>query len=116
MLGLVPFEKDHRPKTTMDKLFFLIEHTPNIHGPTTTVAFGALATLVVLRYIKSSFKSSWIKGIPEVLIVVIVSTCMSWEFPEITVAWELTRWLDLQSSVTSSAGITMVSMSLDLCP
>lgn len=90
MLGLVPFEKNHRPKTTMDKIFFLIEHAADLHGPTATVAFGTLATLVVLRYIKGSFKSSWIKGIPEVLIVVIISTCTSWDFLAIIVAWQLT--------------------------
>lgn len=75
MLGLVPLEKTLQPKTTVDKLFFLIEHVPDLHGPTTTVAFGAFAALVLLKYIKGLFKSGWIKGIPEVLIVVIVSTC-----------------------------------------
>jgi len=75
MLGLAPLEKTLRPKTTMDKLFFLIENAPGLHGPTAAVAFGTFAALVALRYIKGSFKSGWIRGIPEVLIVVIFSTC-----------------------------------------
>ena len=75
MLGLIPLEKTLLPKTTIDKLLFLIEHVPDLHGPTTTVAFGTFAALVALRYIKSLFKSGWIRGIPEVLIVVILSTC-----------------------------------------
>ena len=81
MLGLVSLEQTLRPKTTIDKLFFLIEHVPNLHVPTTTVAFGAFAALVMLKYIKGSFKSGWIRGIPEVLIIVIVSTCAFWDFP-----------------------------------
>jgi len=80
MLGLVHLEKALRPKTTLDKLFFLIEHSPNLHGPTTAVAFGAFGALVALRFIKGSFKSGWIRGIPEVLIVVIVSTRASVPF------------------------------------
>lgn len=75
MLGLLPMEKFHQPKTTMDKIFFLVKHMPNLHVRTTAVAFGAFGALVVLRYIKGLFKSGWIRGIPEVLIVVIVSTC-----------------------------------------
>ena len=75
MLGLVPLEKTLGPKTTTDKLFFLIEHVPDLHGPTAMVAFGAFAALVALRYIKGSFKSGWIRSVPEVLIIVIISTC-----------------------------------------
>lgn len=75
MLGLLPLENIHRPKTTMDKIFFLVEHVPNLHTPTAMVAFGAFGALVIFKYIKGLFKSGWIRGIPEVLIVVIVSTC-----------------------------------------
>lgn len=75
MLGLIPLENIHRPKTTMDKVFFLIKHLPNLHGPTTAVAFGVFGALVASRYIKGLFKRGWIRGIPEVLIAVIVSTC-----------------------------------------
>jgi len=110
MLGLVPLEKILRPKTTVDKLFFLIAHVPDLHIPTSTVAFGAFAALVVLRYIKGSFKSSWIKGIPEVLIVVIVSTCAFLDAPpRLFVPWQLTGWLNLQSSARSSAGVRTAS-------
>jgi len=116
MLGLVQLEKTLRPKTTMDKLFFLIENAPGLHVPTATVAFGAFAALVVLRYIKGSFKSSWIRGIPEVLIVVIVSTCTFGNFLGQFVSWQLTGWLELQSSVRSSIGIKTESMFSVLYP
>ena len=89
MLGLVALEQTLRPKTTVDKLFFLIEHVPDLHGPTAAVAFGAFVALVVLRYIKGLFKSGWIRGIPEVLIVVIVSTCAFWDFLGLFVPWQL---------------------------
>ena len=75
MLGLVALEKIHQPETTMAKLFFLIEHLPNLHGPTAIVSFGSLGSLVAVRFFKGFFKSGWVRGIPEVLIVVIVSTC-----------------------------------------
>ena len=75
MLGLAALEKTLEPKTTLDKLAFLIEHVDDAHGLTTAVAFGTFAALAALRFIKGSFKSGWIKGIPEVLIAVIVSTC-----------------------------------------
>lgn len=90
MLGLVPLEKTLQPKTTVDKLFFLIEHLPDLHVPTATVAFGTFAALVLSRYIKGSFKSGWIKGIPEVLIVVIASTCAPLNLLRLFVPWQLT--------------------------
>lgn len=114
MLGLVPLEKVLRPKTTLNKLFFLIQQAPGFHGPTTAVAFGAFAALVALRYIKGSFKSSWIRGIPEVLIVVIVSTrAFGFAF---FVLWQLTGFLGLQSSARSSTGIKTGLIFSVLCP
>ena len=95
MLGLSKLEKILRPKTTLDKLFFLIEHVPDSHGPTTMVAFGAFAALVALRFFKGSFKSGWIKGIPEVLIVVIVSTCEFGLFLGLLALQQLTGRLEL---------------------
>jgi len=95
MLGLVPLEKTLQPKTTMDKLFFLVKHVPDLHGPTATVAFGAFTALVVLRYIKSCFKSGWIRGIPEVLIIVIVSTSAFGDFLGLFVLWQLISPLEL---------------------
>lgn len=80
MLGLVRLEKSFRPKTTMDKLFFLIKQAPKSHGPTTAVAFGAFAALVALKFVKGSFKKGWVKRVPEVLIVVIASTCAFGDF------------------------------------
>jgi len=118
MLGLVHLEKSLRPKTTLDKLFFLIEHAPNLHVPTTAVAFGAFAALVALRFIKGSFKSSWIRGIPEVLIVVIVSTRASAPFGALLLPQQLTGcgWFESQCSVISSDGIKMGSIFSVLYP
>ena len=113
MLGLVPLEKVLHPKTTLDKLFFLIKQAPNFHGPTAAVAFGAFAALVVLRFIKGSFKSSWIRGVPEVLIVVIASTRESGNFLSFFL---LTSWLELQSYVRSSTGLKTGSIFSDLYP
>lgn len=87
MLGLVSMEKIHQPKTTMDKIFFLIEHVPNLHVQTAAVAFGALGALVALKYLKGLFKSGWIRGIPEVLIAVIVSTCACGQHLGLFISW-----------------------------
>lgn len=87
MLGLLPMEKVHQPKTTMDKIFFLVEHVPDLHVPTAVVAFGAFGALVMLKYVKGLFKSGWIRGIPEVLIVVIASTCACGQHLESFVPW-----------------------------
>ena len=79
MLGLAHLEKVHRPKTTLQKGIFLVKYMPNLHIPTAIVAFGALGALVGVKFVKGFFKSGWIRGIPEVLIVVIVSTCACWK-------------------------------------
>lgn len=75
MLGLVALERMVHPSTTLEKLLFLIENVKNSNPTTTIVSFGALGTLVVLRFIKGIFKNYWfIYRIPEVLLVVVVST------------------------------------------
>lgn len=115
MLGLLPMEKIHQPKTTMDKISFLVEHVQNAHVPTTLVAFGAFGALVVLKYFKGLFRSGWIRGIPEVLIVVIVSTCACGQYLGSFVPWPLTGCFELQTSRRSFTGTKMVLTFSVLC-
>jgi Sulfate transporter family. len=64
------------PKTTLDKMVFLVENVfTHAHRPTTIVSFTALIALIFLRAFKIVFKKHWwIYRIPEVLVVVAVST------------------------------------------
>lgn len=76
MLGLTALEHTLKPETTLEKIFFLIEHGfTQTHRPTAFVSACALVSLVVLRMFKASLRRyKWLTYIPEVLIVVIVST------------------------------------------
>ena len=76
MLGLTALEQTFHPVTSLDKLLFLIEHTfASLHHITTLISFSALFALVFLRWFKNHFqKTWWIYRIPEVLVVVVVST------------------------------------------
>ena len=78
MLGLVGREHVVNPHTTLEKLKFIIENAAtHEHRPTTLISFGSLAILVILRNLKHTrfVQKYWfIHRIPEVLIVVIVST------------------------------------------
>lgn len=76
MLGLVPLERILHPSTTVEKFLFLVENMFTNGNPTTAiVSFVALGTLLVLRFLKGIFKKYWfIYRIPEVLVVVVVST------------------------------------------
>ncbi|KAE9403295.1 hypothetical protein BT96DRAFT_493832 [Gymnopus androsaceus JB14] len=82
MLGLVPLERILHPSTTVEKFLFLVENMFTNGNPTTAiVSFVALGTLLVLRFLKGIFKKYWfIYRIPEVLVVVVVSTILSAEF------------------------------------
>ena len=76
MLGLTELEHMLKPQTTMEKIYFLVENGfTRSHRLTAFVSGCALASLVVLRMLKASLRRyKWITCIPEVLIVVIVST------------------------------------------
>ena len=77
MLGLVEIEKIVDPETTLEKLIFLIRNAAtHEHRPTTLVSFGSLGVLVLLRWFKNSCKNYWfIYRVPEVLVVVVLTTC-----------------------------------------
>ncbi|KAH9976090.1 sulfate anion transporter [Lactifluus volemus] len=82
MLGLTALEHKLKPETTLEKIFFLVEYGfTKAHRPTSFVSACALASLVTLRMLKASLRRfKWITRVPEVLIVVIVSTILSDEF------------------------------------
>ncbi|PPQ63748.1 hypothetical protein CVT24_004257 [Panaeolus cyanescens] len=79
MFGLTALVHTVDPETTLQKFLFLMEYAfTHAHALTTTVSFGALFALVAMRSIKNRFKNTWwIYRIPEVLVVVILSTVMS---------------------------------------
>ncbi|KAJ7470764.1 sulfate anion transporter [Mycena latifolia] len=70
------------PDSTFDKILFLLEHViPSANVSTTVISFSALAMLVGLRLMKGGFRKYWwIYHLPEVLIVVIISTLLSAKF------------------------------------
>ena len=82
MFGLVNLMHALNPQSTIEKTLFLIEYAPlHMHKVTTLVSFTALAVLVVLRLVKTGLKRyTWIYRLPEVLIVVVVSTCGYYRF------------------------------------
>lgn len=79
MLGLVPLEHVLHPETTVDKILFLLENGfENFNPITTFISFSALAALILLRIFKSRLTKYWfIHRLPEVLVVVAVSTILS---------------------------------------
>jgi hypothetical protein len=79
MFGLVALENKIGPESTLDKIFFLLEYVwTDYHKPTMLVSFGALLVLVFMRTFKGYFRNVWwIYRLPEVLIVVVLSTSNS---------------------------------------
>ncbi|PIL32730.1 transporter [Ganoderma sinense ZZ0214-1] len=82
MFGLTALEHVVQPKSTLEKLWFLLEHAfTRAHELTTVISFGALGVLVGFRAFKQAFKRYWfIYRLPEVFIVVVVSTFLSDEW------------------------------------
>lgn len=79
MFGLTKLVHELDPETTLEKIVFLCRYTwLHYHRLTTLVSFGALFTLIAVRSIKNQFRRYWfIYRIPEVLIIVILSTSAS---------------------------------------
>ncbi|TCD66273.1 hypothetical protein EIP91_001602 [Steccherinum ochraceum] len=82
MFGLTALHHQVNPQSTLEKFVFLVDNAfTNGHRTTTIISFAALAALVLMRNFKNLFKKYWfIYRIPEVLIVVVVSTVLSDEF------------------------------------
>ncbi|KAJ2986195.1 hypothetical protein NUW54_g9868 [Trametes sanguinea] len=82
MIGLTNLEHVLQPKTTLDKFVFLVENAfTHAHRLTTIISFGALAVLVGMRSFKRVCRRYWfIYRLPEVFIVVVLSTFLSDKF------------------------------------
>lgn len=85
MFGLVELEHTLHPSSTIEKLIFLLKHAPeNYHAPTTAISFSTLFVLIFARSAKNRLKSyhylGWVERVPEVLVVVVVSTMLSSSF------------------------------------
>jgi MFS superfamily sulfate permease-like transporter len=84
MFGLVGLEEKYNLHTTVDKIEFLVRNLPNLHLPTTVIAFSTLALLVLIRQFKryASKQFKWTYLVPEVFIAVGLSTmlCSIWRW------------------------------------
>lgn len=112
MLGLTALEHKVMPESTLEKIFFLVDYGfTKSHRPTAIVSACALAGLVTLRLLKASLhRFKWIARIPEVLIVVIVSTS-TFLWPSIAAS----RAYYLQFYRMSYAGTMTALPSLAMC-
>lgn len=79
MIGLVALENKMNPESTLDKIIFLLEFSwSDHHKPTMLISFGALLVLIFMRSLKGYFRRTWwIERLPEVLLVVVLSTIIS---------------------------------------
>lgn len=78
MLGLARLSQLSHPETTLEKIAFIVENLKNVNKITAVISFGALAALILFRKLKGRFtKYWWIYRLPEVLIVVVLSTILS---------------------------------------
>jgi len=87
MFGLTALEHALNPQTTLEKFLFIVENVfEHGHRSTTFISFGALMVLVFIRTVKGYCKKWWwIYRLPEVLVVVVVSTSRcSWVSSEMT--------------------------------
>lgn len=82
MFGLTELEHTLNPQSTLDKFIFIVDNLfSHTHRITAIISFSALFALVLLRSFKGAFKRYWwIYRVPEVLVVVIISTMLSAEF------------------------------------
>ena len=78
MFGLTKLHHLADPQTTLDKLLFLICNAiPHLDRLTTIISFSALFALIAMRSFKDRYKGTWwIYNLPEVFIVVVVSTSL----------------------------------------
>jgi hypothetical protein len=83
MFGLLSLARILHPDTTLTKIEFIVQNVfTHYHRATTIISFGALIVLVLLRSSKNMFKKYWwIYRLPEVLLVVVVSTSASCLYP-----------------------------------
>ncbi|GBE80856.1 Putative sulfate transporter [Sparassis crispa] len=82
MLGLSAIQHNYELHSAVDKALFIVNNVfTHGHRATTIISFGALFVLVFLRNMKGPFKNYWfIYRLPEVLVVVVLSTILSDKF------------------------------------
>ncbi|KIK97961.1 hypothetical protein PAXRUDRAFT_9859 [Paxillus rubicundulus Ve08.2h10] len=109
MFGLTVLENQLKPESSLDKIFFLVEYVwAHSHKLTTIISFAVLLLLVLLRAFKNCFKNTWwIYRLPEVLIVVVVSTWVSDELQ-----WNQSG-VEILGSVSISTGGTFFKFPLN---
>ncbi|KAJ2918011.1 hypothetical protein MD484_g2366, partial [Candolleomyces efflorescens] len=100
VFGLTKLMRAADPENTLQKLHFIVTHVwEHSNALTTTISALSLSSLVFLRWFKGHFqKTWWIYRLPEVLIVVGLSTFLSGQF----------RWdkggVDILGAVSVSTG------------
>jgi len=105
MFGLSQLANAINPQTTQEKLLFLVENAfTHSHRETIIISFGALLILVCIRSFKGLFKKWWwIYRLPEVLVVVVLSTVLS----------DTLRWDDQGVAILGSVPINTGASFID---
>lgn len=109
VLGLAKLMREADPETTLQKLHFILanafEHTNTV---TASISAASLSTLVLIRRFKGNFqKVWWIYRLPEVLLVVGLSTFLSGYF-----RWDLDK-VDILGAVSVTTGDHFVEFPLN---
>ncbi|KAJ3028069.1 UNVERIFIED_CONTAM: hypothetical protein HDU68_002520 [Siphonaria sp. JEL0065] len=72
---------DHEKKSPIETLFEILENLYRSHVPTTLVSLFSIAFLVATKILKGRYKDARVlQVIPEILVLVVVSTVVSWAF------------------------------------
>ncbi|EAU84208.2 endoplasmic reticulum protein [Coprinopsis cinerea okayama7 len=100
MFGLTQLMRVVGPHTTLQKIAFIWDNVwEHSNQLTMVISFGALGSLVLFRMFKNQFqKTWWIYRLPEVLIVVVLSTYISGK-----VRWDK-GGVDILGAVSVSTG------------
>jgi high affinity sulfate transporter 1 len=76
LLGLGNISKE-REASTFSKIANLAKATTSVHLPSLLIGLSCLIFLLILKHFKKKAKSSYIKSIPDVLLIVVLSTLLS---------------------------------------
>ena len=108
MFGLVKLLHAADVETTVGKMIFLAKYAFSKANPlTTTVSFSALTALITIRWVKTKIPHvRWFYRLPEVLLVVVVSTFLSSRFD-----WH-GRGLDILGAVDIQTGDRFIEFPL----
>jgi MFS superfamily sulfate permease-like transporter len=114
MFGLTKLHHAADPETTLDKIIFLVNAISNYDHLTTIISFSALFALISMRSLKDRFKGTWwIYSIPEVFLVVVVSTSLFifWLHWQITVSDKFLQFFPPSSSGKNWASIFLAQLT-----